>query len=191
MASNGGANFLYAANFHSGHVDVFDSNFALSSSFTDPGIPAGFAPFGIVNIGGQLFVSFAKQDAALHDDVNGPGNGFVDVFTPAGTLVKRLIANHQLNSPWGMAQAPAGFGRLGGALLVGNFGDGRINAYNIANGTFLGTMYSTSGSPLTIQGLWAIVFGNGGSGGAANALYFTAGPGGESHGLFGSLTAAP
>ncbi len=190
MASTGGANFLYAANFNAGTVDVFDKNFAKTSSFTDPNAPAGFAPFGIRNIGGQLFVTFAKQNAAKHDDVKGPGNGYVDIFDPNGTLVKRLISQGALNSPWGIAQAPAGFGHVGNALLIGNFGDGRINAYDISTGQFMETLNGGSGQPLVIDGLWALTFGNGGSGGDPNKLYFTAGPNGEADGLFGYLASS-
>jgi uncharacterized protein (TIGR03118 family) len=188
LAANGGANFLYAANFNSGQVDVFDTTFTYQSSFTDSGIPSGFAPFGIQTINGQLYVTFAKQDSAKHDDVAGPGNGYVDVFNPNGTLVKRLVSAGALNSPWGLAVAPSGFGNLGGALLVGNFGDGHINAYNTSTGASMGALNSTAGTPLAISGLWALIFGNGGQGGTTGTLYFTAGPGSESHGLFGSLT---
>ena len=127
----------------------------------DPRIPAGFAPFNVQELAGQLYVSYAKQDSRLKDDVAGQGNGFVDVFTNDGALVKRLVTRGQLNSPWGLALAPASFGRFGGALLVGNFGDGRINAYNPKTGTHLGQLRGTNGKPIDIDGLWALMFGNG------------------------------
>jgi uncharacterized protein (TIGR03118 family) len=189
MAQNGGANFLYATNFNANTIDVFDKSFTFASSFTDSQIPTGYAPFGIQNIGGLLYVTFALQDSAKHDDVAGAGNGYVDIFNPNGTLVKRFISRGSLNSPWALVQAPTGFGSLAGALLVGNFGDGKINAYNITTGQSMGVLSNTSGSPLVIQGLWGLLFGNGASAGPATTLYFTAGPGAESHGLLGSLTA--
>src|SRR5579862_2977626 len=182
MAQNGGANFLYATNFNAGAVDVYDSTFTYSTSFTDVTIPAGYGPFGIANIGGLLYVTYAKQDPAKHDDVAGPGNGYVDVFNPNGTLNKRLVSRGALNSPWGLALAPNSFGAFGGTLLVGNFGDGHINAYNISTGASMGSLNNSTGQPLVIDGLWAIVFGNGAGAGLTSTLYFTAGPGGESHG---------
>jgi uncharacterized protein (TIGR03118 family) len=191
LANNGSGNFLYATNFHAGRVEAFDGSFApatLSGSFTDPDIPAGFAPFGIAEIGGNLFVTFAKQDANKQDDVRGPGNGFVDVFDANGTFVRRFASQGTLNSPWGMVLTPAGFGALGNMLLVGNFGDGRINAFDPSSGQFLGQL--TDGTnPITIEGLWGLEFGNGANGGDANTLFFTAGPGDETHGLLGSLQA--
>jgi uncharacterized protein (TIGR03118 family) len=184
------ANELFATNFNSGSIDVFDSSFNYLKSFTDATVPAGFAPFGIQNIQGQLYVTFAKQDAAKHDDVAGPGNGFVDVFQTDGTFSKRLVSNGVLNSPWGMAVAPAGFGKLGGDLLVGNFGDGLVHAFSLATGASMGTLQTSANQPLVVSGLWALIFGNGGQGGAANTLYFTAGPNQESDGLFGSISPA-
>jgi uncharacterized protein (TIGR03118 family) len=187
----GGNDFLFATNFRSGNIDIFDANFGFVRSFTDPNIPAGFAPFGIRNIDGNLFVTYAKQDADKADDVAGPGNGFVDVFGPDGVLIKRLVTRGPLNSPWGLAKAPEGFGGFNHALLVGNFGNGRINAFDIDSGTPLGVVGEASGKALVIDGLWALAFGNGIAGGAAENLYFTAGIGGETHGLFGFLTPAP
>ncbi|HWD40435.1 MAG TPA: TIGR03118 family protein [Fimbriimonas sp.] len=189
MGSSGGNNFLFATDFHNGHVDVFDKNFAFVKSFTDPSLPAGFAPFGIATIGAQLYVTLAKQDGQKEDDVAGPGNGYVDVFTTDGTFVKRLVSKGALNSPWGLAVAPAGFGAIGGDLLVGNFGDGKINVYNATSGASVGAMKNATGGSLVIDGLWGLIFGNGGSGGNVGTLYFTAGPGHEAHGLLGSLTA--
>jgi len=190
MGVSGGANFLYATNFNAGQVEVFDKNFTKTNSFTDASVPSGFAPFGIANIGGLLYVTFAKQDSAKHDDVPGQGNGYVDVFNPDGTLNKRLISQGALNSPWAVVQAPNGFGKVGGALLVGNFGNGWINAYNISTGATIGALNNSSGTPLAIDGLWGLIFGNGGSGGTSGTLYFTAGPDNESHGLLGSLAPA-
>jgi uncharacterized protein (TIGR03118 family) len=187
--SAAGSNYLYATDFHNGKVDVFDSNYkpALAGSFADSTIPTGFAPFGIQNIKGQLYVTYAMQDDQKHDDQKGPGNGFVNVFDTSGRLLHRFASQGVLNSPWGIAQAPVGFGAFAGTILVGNFGDGRINAFNEADGTWVGTINNTNGTAFSVDGLWAIVFGNGGNGGDTNTLYFTAGPNGEADGLFGSL----
>ena len=197
---------LYAADFGNGKVDVFDGNLkpvSLAGAFTDSRIPAGFGPFNIQNLGGSLYVTYARQDAAHHDDVAGPGAGYVDVFDLNGLLLNRLIAGGPLNSPWGLAVAPAGFGDLGGSLLVGNFGDGAINAFDALTGALRGPLQDGSGTPIHIQGLWGLMFGNGSrpsgatapSGGDANTLYFTAGIAGpgevESHGLLGVLQPAP
>jgi len=190
--SVGGSNFIYATDFHNGQVDVFDTNYlpvTLAGSFSDSSLPAGYAPFGIQNIDGQLFVTFALQDAEQHDDTAGPGNGYVDIFDTGGNLVQQFIAKGALNSPWGVASAPFGFGPFAGDILIGNFGDGRINAYDPESGEWLGALSDTNGNPFAEIGLWAIAFGNGHSGGAAHDLYFTAGINGESDGLFGSLTA--
>jgi uncharacterized protein (TIGR03118 family) len=187
---------LYATNFRAGTVDVFDSGFHQQAlgrgAFSDPGIKRGFAPFGIAAIAGQLYVTYAKQDAARHDDVAGPANGYVDVFDAAGNLVRRAATRGRLNSPWGVALAPANFGRWSNELLVGNFGDGRINVVDPATGEFLDQLRGGDNRPFTIDGLWALVFGGGNTNsGATNALYFTAGPNGEADGLFGNITPAP
>lgn len=191
-ASNG-SNYLYVTDFHNGQVDVFDTNYTqvtVGGSFSDPSIPAGYAPFGIQNINGELYVTYALQDDQKHDDVAGLGNGYVDVFDTEGHLLQPLITQSVLNSPWGVALAPKGFGGYGGELLIGNFGDGRINVFDPTNGAWVGTlMANTNGIPIEIQGLWAIVFGNGHSGGDAHTLYFTAGINGENDGLFGSIAA--
>ena len=189
IGSNGVSSFIYATDFHNGRVDAFDSNYnpALIGTFVDPTTPAGFAPFNVQNIDGQLYVAYAKQDADQHDDVAGPGNGYVSVFDTSGNWLRRFASQGALNSPWGLAQAPAGFGPFGGALLIGNFGDGRINAFNPTTGIWLGTVNDTNGKPFAVKGLWAIAFGNGGSGGDTHTLYFTAGLNGEADGLFGSL----
>ncbi len=194
MGTNATGTYLYATDFHNGKVDVFDTNYAaatLTGTFSDPSIPAGFAPFGIQNVDGQLFVTYAKQDAAGHDDVPGPGNGYVNVFSTSGVLVGRFASAGALDSPWGIVKAPVGFGPFGGDLLIGNFGDGRINAFDRSTGILQGPLNGTNGVPLFIDGLWALAFGNGGSGGDKQKLYFTAGIAGpgaiEDHGLFGSL----
>jgi uncharacterized protein (TIGR03118 family) len=199
------APLIYVTDFHNGMVDVFDGNFNnavtgpifAQQAFSDPSLPAGFAPFGIANFGGSIYVTYAKRDAAKHDDVAGPGNGYVDVFDGSGTLLKRLISGGALNSPWGMAMAPGTFGQFGGSLLVGNFGGGVIDAFDPPTGKALGTLQDDTGNNIPIPGLWALYFGNGGKGGDPATLYFTAGIAGpygetpESHGLFGSIQAIP
>ena len=167
-------------------------------TFTDPAAPAGYAPFNIQNLGGKLFVTFAQQDATGHDDVPGVGHGLVDVFDPVTHTFTRLITGSAaggtvdaLNSPWGMALAPSGFGKFGGDLLVGNFGDGTINAFDPTTGAFLGTLSDKFGNPLVNPGLWGLTFGNGGSGGDKNTLYFTAGGADEASGVFGQINAVP
>jgi uncharacterized protein (TIGR03118 family) len=189
---------LYATDFHNGKVDVFDGSFGdvtIPGAFVDPSIPAGYAPFGIQNIGGSIFVTYAKQDADAKDDVAGQGHGFVDEYDADGTLIARVATHGQLNSPWGLALAPASFGRFGGDLLVGNFGDGQITAFEReSDGTFAprGQLRSASGGVLTIDGLWALQFGKGAlaNNGPTDTLFFTAGPDDESHGLFGTIRAA-
>ena len=195
IGTNAGGVYLYATDFHNGRIDVFDTNYgpvSLAGSFTDPSLPAGFAPFGIQNVNGRLLVTYALQDADKHDDVPGPGNGYVDVFDTEGNFSGRLASGGVLNSPWGIAQAPVGFGPFGGDLLVGNFGDGNVNVFD-ASGAWLAALNDTNGTPVTIPGLWALAFGNGGNAGDRNTLYFTAGIPGtgalEDHGLFGSLSA--
>ena len=181
--------FLFATNFRAGTVDVFDhtyKKFTTDGGFADPKIPAGFAPFGIQNINGDLFVTYAKQNAAKHDNVAGPGNGFVDVFDTDGHLLQRLASRGPLNSPWGVARASFAFGRFSGDILVGNFGDGRINAFD-SDGKFLGTVRDAKGKPLAIDGLWTLTLG-GGKNSSSDTLYFTAGPNGETDGLFGTIT---
>jgi uncharacterized protein (TIGR03118 family) len=199
MASFNGNSYLYATDFHNGTINVFDSAFMPHSfgagSFTDPNLPSGYAPFNIETINGQLYVTYAKQDGAKHDDVSGPGNGLVDVFSLDGVLQTRLITNGALNSPWGMTLAPSSFGSFGGDLLVGNFGDGTINAFDPFTGNFIGQLDGTNGLPLVNLGLWDLTFGNGGNGGSRSDLYFTAGIPGpgkvEDHGLFGSIAPTP
>ena len=187
MAANGGANFLFATDFKQNGVDVFDATFQFVKSFTDSTVPAGYAPFGIQAIGGQLYVTFAKQLApANQDDQAGPGNGYVDVFNTNGTVVKRFATRGALNSPWGVALAPAGFGGFSGDLLLGNFGDGRIGAYDPATGSFIDFLRDGTANPIVIDGLWGLTFGPSPD---STTLFFTAGPDGEAHGLLGTLTA--
>lgn len=187
--SVGSSNFLYAANFRFGTVDVFDGHFnpvTRAGAFTDPTLPTGFAPFGIQNIGGLIYVTYALQNAQKHDDVKGPGNGFVDIFTTSGTLVRRLASRGTLNSPWGLALAPATFGNFHDDILVGNFGDGLINAFT-TSGEFRGQLKSETNAPIQNDGLWGLRFGNGGNGGDVNALFFSAGINDENDGLFGEI----
>jgi uncharacterized protein (TIGR03118 family) len=187
LATTPAGKFLYATNFRFGTVEVFDSKFNLVKTFTDPDVPAGFAPFGIHNIGGNLFVTFALQNAQKHDDVAGRGNGFVDVFNPNGDLLQRFVSGGGLNSPWAVTLAPSTFGAAAGDILVGNFGDGRINIYEPSRGRFLGQLRNQEGDPITISGLWGLRFPSGSLNAAPNALYFTAGINGEKDGLFGDI----
>jgi uncharacterized protein (TIGR03118 family) len=183
--------FLFAANFRNGTVDVFNSDFKQVNSFTDPKVPAGFAPFNVQVLDDHLFVTFALQNAAKHDDVAGPGNGFVDEFDLQGNLLHRVASGGALNSPWGLAIAPPGFGEFANDLLVGNFGDGTINVFNPKNDHFLGKLEGADGTPITIGDLWALVPGTGNAGTDPNKIYFTAGVLNEAQGLFGSLAANP
>ncbi|MBZ5610422.1 MAG: TIGR03118 family protein, partial [Acidobacteriia bacterium] len=184
---------LYAANINSGNIDVFDGKFTpakVAGSFANPNIPSGFAPFNVWNLGGKLYVTYAKQSADKKNDVAGSGNGFVSVFDTDGNLLKHLVSNGPLNSPWGVAIAPSTFSKFAGALLVGNFGNGNINAFDLTTGSLLGTLQDTKGNPIQIEGLWALLVGNGKTGGDTNMLYFAAGiSNGDTkvHGLFGSL----
>jgi uncharacterized protein (TIGR03118 family) len=184
---------LYAANFNDGKVEMYDSSFARTKTFTDPTLPAGYAPFNVSVMNGKLYVTFALQDVPGngHDDVAAPGNGFVDVFDLQGNLLTHLISQGHLNSPWGMVIAPPTFGPLSGDLLVGNFGDGRINAYDPTTGAFESTLLGADGRFLSITDLWALTVGNGTNGGDPNTLFFTAGLEEEKHGLFGSLSPEP
>jgi uncharacterized protein (TIGR03118 family) len=185
------ADHLFATDFHNAKVDVFDASFAkvtVAGGFTDPDLPAGYAPFGIQAIGDLLYVTFALQDALAADEEVGAGLGLVDVFDTDGTLVKRLVTTGgPLNAPWGMALAPSNFGRFSGALLVGNFGDGKINAFDVDTGELLGTVSERNGTPITIDGLWGIAFGNGINSQPTNTLFFAAGPQDETHGLYGRI----
>jgi uncharacterized protein (TIGR03118 family) len=187
-----GAHYLYVTNFHQGRVEVYDAYFHRvrlpGEAFDDDHIPRGFAPFNIQAVGTNLFVTFAKQDAARHDDQPGAGLGFVDVFGPTGKLRARLEHGPWLNSPWGIAVAPSEFGEFSHSLLIGNFGSGWIAVYNPVTGKFRGLMKNSDGSVLSINGLWALVFGNNGAAGPATTLFFSAGLNDEADGLFGTLT---
>ncbi len=186
------ATYLVVANFHSGLIEPYTQAFiplAPPGSFTDPNLPAGYAPFNIQQVRSQIFVMYAVQDHAKHDPVNAAGNGIVDIFDLEGNFVKRFASNGMLNSPWGVAQASANFGKFSNDILIGNFGDGTINAFDPANGTFQGQLNDQTGAPITNASLWGLVFGAGGTG-DSNTLYFTAGLADEGHGLFGAITAA-
>jgi uncharacterized protein (TIGR03118 family) len=194
IATDDTRHLLYAANFRAGTVDVFDNTFTpttVGGDFADPSIPKGFAPFNVQEIGGHLFVTYAKQDPVTnnHDDLGGAGNGFVDEFTTDGKLERQIAAGGALDSPWGVAIAPSGFGDFSHALLVGNFRDGHINAYDISGATVksLGQLADGLGNPITIGGLWALRFGTGGANGDPHTLYFTAGINDENDGLLGTL----
>jgi uncharacterized protein (TIGR03118 family) len=185
---------LYAANFRGNSVDVFNGDFSLAGSFTDPNVPTGYAPFGIQAINNTLYVTYALQDKAKQDDVPGPGHGYVDTFDPISHKFTRLIsggtASSPLSSPWGLALAPTGFGPFSGQLLVGNFGNGWINAFDPKTGAFRGPLTGPDGKPIAISGLWALTFGSDPGNQGHPSLFFTAGPGGERHGLFGRVDAA-
>jgi uncharacterized protein (TIGR03118 family) len=195
IAGTGATLQLYATDFRHRRIDVFGATFnpvtERAGAFQDPLVPSDYAPFGIQNINGDLYVTYAKQDAARHDDVPGVGAGYVDVYDTSGKLIRRIAEQGVLDAPWGLALAPASFGRFGGALLVGNFGDGRINAYDPLTGRHLGTLGDSDGQPIILNGLWGIAFGNGLDTQPANALFYTAGPAHESHGAYGVLTAVP
>ena len=190
--ASGGKTHLYATNFHSGRIEAYNSHFKRvrlpGGRFVDPRLPAGYGPFGIAEISGELYVTFAKQDAMRHDDVAGPGHGFVDVFSNDGAFVRRLVTRGALDSPWGLALAPAGFGQFSGDLLVGNFGNGHVNVYSPATGAHLGQLRRANGRPIVIDGLWGLQFGNGNAA-KTNQLIFSAGPDGEAHGLLGKIVA--
>jgi len=208
--ANGGAlpagQYLFATNFHSGNIDVFDSSFKPVNlpvgAFQDANLPTGYAPFGIHSIGNAVYVSYAKQNAAKHDDVEGAGNGFVDVYSLSGALLTRLGGpgvQPELNSPWGIVQAPANFGAFSKDILVGNFGDSHISAFDPTTGAFLGQLSDAQGHPLVLaggeqgadtKGLWGLSFGNGNGAGSTNTLFFNSGFNDERDGLFGSLTAS-
>jgi uncharacterized protein (TIGR03118 family) len=193
LATISGNTYLYAANFKAARIDVLKGSAGapdLSGNFIDPGIPAGYAPFNIQNIGGKLYVTYALQDATQTDDVAGAGNGFVSVFDTQGNFLGRVASTGALNSPWGLALAPASFGSLAGDLLVGNFGDGRISAFDLGTNAFIDQLTGTNNSPVVIDGLWGLTPGNGGNAGSTQSIYFSAGPHDEAHGLFGVLTPA-
>jgi uncharacterized protein (TIGR03118 family) len=195
IASTATGGRLYATDFHNGRVDVFDESFGQINdpgAFQDPNLPAGYGPFGIQALNGQIFVTYAKQDADAEDDVPGTGFGFVDAYSTSGQLLARVASGGVLDAPWGLAMAPDGFGEFGGDLLIGNFGDGTIHAFKQESATDFdleGAVQRRNGNVMSIQGLWALQFGNGNAAGPTDSLFFTAGPNGERHGLFGSIEA--
>ena len=194
LAINGST--LYATEFSNGavgrgQIDIFAGGIGSPIHVTDPTVPADYGPFGIQLLGGKVYVTFAQQDPlSPGDDLKGPGHGFVDVLDPATNTLTRLISGGVLDSPWGLALAPANFGDFSGALLVGNFGNGMINAFDPITGALRGSLLNTDGTPITIDGLWALQFGNDAAAGPANRLFFTAGPNDESNGLFGAISLA-
>jgi uncharacterized protein (TIGR03118 family) len=192
IGSTGGNDFLYATNFRAGVVELYKNSFGPPTTFTDLNVSPGYAPFGAQVLNGKLYVTFALQDAARHDDVGGPGNGYVDVFNLDGTFDHRIVSQGgEINSPWGLAIAPASFGSLAGDLLVGNFGDGTISAFNLTTDAFDGKLVGRDGKPLAFGDLWALTPGNGAAAGDTQKIYFTAGVSEESEGLFGALTSVP
>jgi uncharacterized protein (TIGR03118 family) len=188
------APLLYAANFASGNIDIFDTNYkpvSMPGAFVDASVPAGYAPFNIQNLGGNLYVMYAKQNAAKSFATLGAGLGYVAIFNLSGGLVKHLVSNGPLNAPWGVAIAPSTFGAFANDVLIGNFGDGTINAFDPNTGNALGTLLDQNGNTITHPGLWGLILGNGGSGGDANAIYLLAGGAGQNHGLLASIQASP
>jgi uncharacterized protein (TIGR03118 family) len=193
-ASNSSGDFLYAADFANGRIDVFNGNFApttLAGHFTDPNLPAGYSPYNIQTVGGKLYVEYDGVDPVAHRPTTTANTGVVDVFDTNGNFLQRLVTNAHLDSPWGITQAPGTFGSFGGDILVGNFGDGTISAFDPTSGAFLGTLSNSSGNPIVNSGLWVLDFRAPGSGFDSNALFFTAGINTQADGLFGEITPAP
>ncbi|WP_053096187.1 TIGR03118 family protein [Frateuria defendens] len=195
LGAGGNGQLLYATDFFHARVDVFDASFQPvtlpKGAFTDPRIPYGFAPFGIQAIAGDIYVTYAKQGPGKVDDVAGPGLGFVDAYTPNGQLIRRVASGRPLNAPWGIALAPAGFGDFANALLIGNFGDGRINGFDLRRGMPLGSLRGSNHRPLEIEGLWGLQFGNGFNNQPTETLFFAAGPNDEENGLYGRIDVQP
>lgn len=188
-----GNSYLYAANFGTGAINVIKGTSSapdLTGNFTDPNLPSGYAPFNVQLLNNELFVTYAQQTPGSRDETDGIGFGFVDIFDTQGNLVERLAGQGTLDSPWGLAIAPSSFGAFAGDLLVGNFGDGTINAFNLATGHFDGQLKDANGNVIVIDGLWALTIGNDGAAGSSQTLYFSAGPNGEANGLFGALSPA-
>lgn len=186
----GASNYLYAADFRNGNIDVFDANFAkatLAGNFRDPNLPTGYAPFNIQAIGDRLYVAYARRAAGAVDETKGAGFGVVAVYDMAGNYVKELTAGGVLNAPWGLAVAPSNLGTFSNAILVGNFGDGKINAFDATSGAWIGPLSKTDGTPIVIDGLWGMAFGNGLNAQPATTLFFAAGPGDEAHGQYGRI----
>jgi uncharacterized protein (TIGR03118 family) len=184
----GSSTYLYASNFRAGDVEMYNSAFGLVGTFTDPNVAPGYAPFNVQNLNGTLYVTFALQDAAKHDDVAGAGNGYVDAFSLSGQFESRIVSQGgAVDSPWGLDIAPTSFGALAGDLLVGNFGDGTISIFNPTTDAYLGKLLGKNGQPIVEGDLWALINGNGAAGGDTDKVYFTAGIENESEGLFGSI----
>lgn len=194
IAGNGAGNYLFATDFYNGRVDVFDATykpvFRRIEMFVDPTLPAGYAPFGIQAIQGDIYVTFAKQNAEKDEEVVGPGLGYVSVFNANGNFIRRIASGGALNAPWGLAMAPANFGTYSNSLLVGNFGDGRISSYDPRTGAYLGQLARPNGTPISIDGLWGMAFGNGIQSQHTNALFYAAGPDDEEGGLYGRIDKA-
>lgn len=193
-ANVGGHGYLYAANFASGAIDVMKGDAAapaLSGNFADPTLPSGYAPFNIQDLNGKLYVAYAQQTPGSGDETAGPGLGYVSVFDSQGNFLERIASQGSLDAPWGLAIAPSSFGEYAGDLLVGNFGDGTISAFNLITHSFIGQLMGSNGKPLSIDGLWGLSVGNNGGAGSSQTLYFTAGPNGEANGLFGAVSAVP
>lgn len=190
--TSGTATYLYAANFNGGSIDVFDATYAPvnlgAGAWVDPALPAGYAPFNVQLLAGKLYVTYAKHDPPAMRETVGAGLGVVDIFNTDGSFVRRVASGGVLNAPWGVALAPAGFGPFGGALLVGNFGDGRITAFDPTTGAQLGQLSGANGAPLVVSGLWGMVFGNDTSAGKSSQLYVAAGPSAQAHGIFGTVS---
>jgi len=194
IGSVGGNTYLYAANFQSGRIDVLKGTAGapdLGATFVDPNLPSGYAPFNVQLLGGQLYVAYAVKDPYSPDEVGGAGLGIVDAFDLNGNLTGRVATAGALNAPWGLALAPSSWGSLAGKLLVGNFGDGTISAYDLATATFVGQLLDGTSNPLAIDGLWALMAGNNGNAGSSDRIYFTAGPNEEANGAFGVIAPVP
>ena len=188
IAAYNGANYLYAADFANDKIDIFDTRFAkatLPGCFTDPQLPAGYGPYNIQTIGNRIYVAYAKHAGRFTE--HAVGSGLVDVFDTAGNLIRQLVVGGTLNAPWGITLAPANFGTLSGKLLVGNFGDGLIQAYDPETGAAAGLLRKADGSNIVIDGLWGLAFGNGVNNQPTNTLFYTAGPNGTTHGLYGRI----
>jgi uncharacterized protein (TIGR03118 family) len=194
IGADGGRFLLYATDFHNRKIDVFDRAFSavtVPGEFSDGSISQKFGPFGIQNLGGSIYVTYAKRDEAGEDDVPGRGEGIVNVFTASGSLIRRIAQGGPLNAPWGLALAPADFGGFRNLLLIGNFGDGLINAYDLSRGRFVGQLSTPDRNPIVIPGLWGLAFGNGINNQPTNALFFAAGPDDEAQGLYGRIDPVP
>jgi uncharacterized protein (TIGR03118 family) len=192
LLTDGATHTLAAANFHEGTVDVFDAAYTRVTTtglFVDPELPSGYAPFNVAQLGNSVFVAYAKQDTGKTDEVAGTGNGYVSEFGVDGSFTRRVVSGGDLDAPWGLALAPASYGALAGTLLVGNFGDGTIHAYRLADGSEAGSLVNAAGDPIVIDGLWALAVGpHTTAADLTNTLFFTAGPSDETHGVFGKLT---